>query len=113
MKKLGKMALVLAIAVTAAGCGVPGGVGPDQSREDAQDTQNVDKSPPAVIAFNNHYPNVQHKCDGFGHRVFVTSNGSADTPRQPQVLVVADPACDGYESETGAAASGVQVGAAG
>jgi hypothetical protein len=64
------------------------GVGPDKSREDAHDTKNVDKSSPRAVAFNNHYSNVETKCDGFGHRIFVTT--------AKQIVVLPDPTCPGY-----------------
>lgn len=86
------MALVLvalalcAVFVTACGS--------DESREDANDVVNghVDKSTPYVIAFNNHYPNVETKCDGFGHRLFVMTHDSA---QGRNLLVLPDPTCTG------------------
>lgn len=78
---------VIAAALLATGCGV----GPDQSREDANDTRNVDKTSPEVIAFNNHFPNVETKCDGHGHRIFVTSRGDSGT--YFRLVVRADPSC--------------------
>lgn len=75
-------------AVAIAGCGQ------DASREDARDTRAVDKSPPEVIAFNNHFPNVEHKCDGHGHRVFVTTEAGT------RPLVVPDPTCPGFTAQT-------------
>lgn len=83
-------ALCCGLAVPTAACGV----GPDKSREDAHDTTDVDKTPPRSLAFNNHYSNVETKCDGFGHRVFVTTSKS--------VLVVADPSCPGWTEDTAA-----------
>lgn len=74
--------LVLA-AVLLTACGV----GPDKSREDAVDTTNVDKSPAHVVAFNNHYPNVSTKCDGAGHRVYVTTAGYG------YIVVIDDESC--------------------
>lgn len=91
--------LLILSALMATGCGYS--FGPDASREDADDTQNVDKSAPEVIAFNNHFPNVSHKCDGHGHRVFVTSNGD-EKALQPRMAIVADPSCPGYETNTAA-----------
>lgn len=63
------------------------GVGPDKSREDAHDTVNVDKDAPHSIAFNNHYPNVETKCDGAGHRVYVTTSGYG------YIVVIPDVSC--------------------
>jgi len=75
--------VLIALAVLVAGCGS------DESREDANDVGNgqVEKSSPRVIAFNNHFPNVQTKCDGFGHRIYVTSSDS--------ILVIPDRTCQG------------------
>lgn len=77
---------LIASAALFAGC--------DHSREDALDTARgtVDKTPPAVIAFNNRFPNVEHKCDGHGHRVFVTTR-----TRDP-LVVIDDPSCPGAVS---------------
>lgn len=88
------IAAALAAAAMTTGCGV----GPDKSREDATDTRDVDKSAAHVIAFNNHYPNVSTKCDGHGHRVFVSTGGV--------VIVMPDPGCPGYHPGVGFAASG-------
>jgi hypothetical protein len=88
-----------AVALVVAGCGV----GPDKSREDAQDTQNVDKTAPHVTAFNNHFPSVEDKCDGNGHRVFVATHDSS-TGRN--FIVIADPSCTGYAATTGANGAG-------
>lgn len=79
-------------AVVAAALALSGltacGVGPDKSREDAHDTKNVDKSAPHSIAFNNRFPNIEDKCDGSGHRVFVSTGGA--------VIVLPDPTCPGF-----------------
>jgi hypothetical protein len=84
-------------AVAVAGCGV----GPDKSREDAKDVSGactpgqaescVDKTPPQVIAFNNHYPNVETKCDGHGHRVFASTDEHGNG-----LTIYPDPSCPGY-----------------
>ena len=84
-------------AVLAAACVVAvsvGACGSDESREDANDVNNgaVDKSAPAVIAFNNHYPNVETKCHGFGHRLYVITHDSA---QGQNLIVVNDPTCQG------------------
>lgn len=70
-------------AFTFGGCGF----GPDESREDARDTKDVDKSPPHVVAFNNKYPNVETKCD-HGHRIYVTTKGDDRVH-----IVENDPSC--------------------
>lgn len=89
-----RLAIIALAGLAVAGCGS------DESREDANDVVNgnVEKSAPFVAAFNNHYPNVEHKCltegahgAGVGLRVIETTGGA--------VLVVADPHCDGYLPE--------------
>lgn len=67
------------------------GFGPDESREDARDTKDIDKSPPHVVAFNNRYPNVETKCD-HGHRIYVTTKGHDRVH-----IVENDPSCVGAE----------------
>jgi ABC-type glycerol-3-phosphate transport system substrate-binding protein len=88
-----KKKLAIGVVAVASMFGVAACGGEDESREDAADTRNVDRTAPAVIAFNNHYPNVEHKCDGFGHRVFVQTHDSA---KGQNVTVLPDPTCPGY-----------------
>lgn len=104
MKKAAVVAIMGAVAL--AGCGS------DESREDADDVHDgrVEKSEPNVTAFNNKYPNVEHKClyarpepnvvggadergvgTGIGLRVIVTTGG--------RVVVIPDPHCPGYMPE--------------
>lgn len=82
------LAALLLAAVALAACGN------DESREDANDVTNgnVEKSAPHVIAFNNHYPNVETKCDGFGHRLYVMTHDSA---QGRNLLVIPDATCQG------------------
>lgn len=86
MKKI--LVVGLALCLFLAACGS------DESREDANDVGNgqVEKSAPKVIAFNNHYPNVETKCDGFGHRIWVTTHDSASGDN---FRVMTDPTCQG------------------
>lgn len=96
MKKLTLVAL--AAGLLAAGCGS------DESREDANDVHNgqVDKSAPSVSAFNNKFPNLEHKClydradgsprgQGLGLRVIVNTN--------KRFIVIPDPHCPGFRPE--------------
>lgn len=102
-----KFAVVL-VALAALSWGVTGcGFGNDKSREDANDVHNVcaegiartadagcvDKTSPSVVAFNNHYPNVEIKCDGYGHRLFTMTHDSA---QGRNLIVLPDPSCPGY-----------------
>lgn len=79
---------IIAAALLLSACGN------DESREDANDVENgkVEKSEPKVIAFNNHYPNVQTKCDGFGHRIYVTTH---DSSTGDNLYVIPDRTCQG------------------
>lgn len=99
----------IAVAVLAIAC--IGGVtacGSDESREDADDVLNgqVDKDSPYVAAFNNKFPNVEHKCltegadggegadstgKGIGLRAIVTSS--------ERLVVIPDPHCPGFVAE--------------
>ena len=84
------------IAVAATGFVIAGcGSGDDASREDAHDVPGhlIDKRRPEVHAFNNHYPNIEEKCDGHGHRIFVQTHDSA-TGRN--MVILPDPTCPGY-----------------
>lgn len=89
MRKLLPIMILLATVAFVAGCGS------DESREDANDVHNgnVEKSAPAVIAFNNHYPNVEAKCDGFGDLLLVVTH---DSGKQPALTVLpGHPFCTG------------------
>jgi len=101
MRRLAAAAAIAALAMGAAACGS------DESREDANDVVNgnVDKSTPYVAAFNNRYPNIEHKClferadgsptgKGVGLRVIVTTSKAT--------LVIPDPHCPGYLPEQAA-----------
>lgn len=83
----------LSIAALVAAIALAGCANPDKSRDDAADTLKVDHNSPEVIQFNNHFPNVETKCDGHGHRLFVTTHDSAVGRN---VLVVPDKGCPGY-----------------
>lgn len=83
------LAILLILGAAVAGCGS------DESREDANDVHNgnIDKSTPAVVAFNNHYPNVEIKCDGFGDLLFTVTH---DDGKQPSLTVLpGHPYCTG------------------
>lgn len=45
-----------------------------------------------AIAFPNKFANVATACDGYGHRIFVTTRDFID--------IVADPSCPGWTSDT-------------
>lgn len=103
MKKVSALLLLLALIVVS-------GCGSDESREDADDIGNgkVEKTAPNAAAFNNKYPNVEHKClfdrgdtptsHGTGLRAVVTTGGV--------ILVIPDPHCPGYVPEQGTAIAG-------
>jgi hypothetical protein len=81
--------LLLASLFTLSACGS------DESREDADDVGNgqVEKAAPSVIAFNNHFPNVQIKCDGFGDLLLTITH---DDGKSPNLTVLpGHPRCTG------------------
>lgn len=93
-----------AMALTLVGAALAAGCGSDESREDADDVEDglVEKSEPNVTAFNNKYPNVEHKClfehgptgpeaFGVGMRVIVNT--------EKRMIVIPDPHCPGYTHE--------------
>lgn len=45
-----------------------------------------------VIAFDDPLPDVESKCDGSGHRVYVASRDGSNS----NVVVLPDPTCPGY-----------------
>ena len=88
------MTLALAIVAIAgvAGCGNT------PERLNAHQQRNVDRTPPDVYAMPDHYNNVASKCDGHGHRMYVTSNkdqapARCAAPRAPARPVSARRAC--------------------
>lgn len=97
MKMFISIMAVMASAFAIGACG-----GGDLSTEDAHDTHDrcrgqvntacVDDSQKRAIAFPNHYANVATSCDGFGHRVYVTTRNF--------ITIVADPSCPGWSKET-------------
>lgn len=44
-------------------------------KKDSAHASDVDRSAPSVVAFPDDFSNVASKCDGHGHRVFVTTHG--------------------------------------
>ena len=77
---------LVAVVFVAAGCGT------QKERVNAHQSTSVDRSPAEVYAMPNYYNNVASKCDGHGHRIFVTSNKS-NAPSN--LVVIADSSCPG------------------
>lgn len=76
----------VAVAVVAlAGCG-------QKERVNAHQSRSVDRTPADVYAMPNFFNNVASKCDGHGHRIFVTSN-KANAPSN--LVVINDASCPG------------------
>jgi hypothetical protein len=73
------------IALFAAGC-------TQKERVNAHQSTNVDRTPAQVYAMPNFYNNVASKCDGHGHRIFVTSNKSS---APSNLFVISDSSCPG------------------
>src|SRR5205085_1170046 len=55
-------------------------------------SNNVDRTPADIYAMPNYYNNVASKCDGHGHRIFVTSNKSS---APSNLVVINDASCPG------------------
>jgi hypothetical protein len=98
MKRLAIAVLVL-LAITLAACG-----GGDKSTEDANDVPRcvtvqqkangncAVTDAPRTLGMPNTFPNIATECDGFGHRLYTTTD---------RVLyVIADPSCPGYTDRT-------------
>jgi hypothetical protein len=73
-----------ALGVIVAGCGNT------PERLNAHQSRNVDRTPPEIFAMPDHYNNVASKCDGHGHRIYVTSNKD---PAPSNLVVIKDPSC--------------------
>lgn len=87
---LGTVSLAVVIVAVATLLVVGCGQVEKQNAEHAQ-PGTVDRSAPdAVIAFPDDYRNVVTKCDGKGHRVYVTSH-DADQPSA--IAVINDDSC--------------------
>ncbi len=50
-----------------------------------------DDGPAEVVNFPDGFSNVAHKCDGHGHRIYVTTQANGGK----QMTVIADPSCPG------------------
>jgi hypothetical protein len=81
---MSRAALIVPLAVLLAGCGT------QSERVNAREQTNVDRSAPEVYAMPNFYNNVASKCDGHGHRIFVTSNKEASPSN---IFVIDDGSC--------------------
>lgn len=63
-----RVSAVAGLCVLVAGCGNT------PERLNAHQSRDVDRTPPEIYAMPDHYNNVASKCDGHGHRIYVTSN---------------------------------------
>jgi hypothetical protein len=68
------MGRLICVALTMVASAGVAGCGNTPERLNAHQQRNVDRSPPDVYAMPDHYNNVASKCDGHGHRIYVTSN---------------------------------------
>ena len=82
---MARFAAVALAALALAGCG-------QKERVNAHQSQKIDRTPADVYAMPNFFNNVASKCDGHGHRIFVTSNKS-NAPSN--LTVINDPSCPG------------------
>jgi hypothetical protein len=83
MRRLTCVASTVVAAIGIVGCGTP-------ERLNARQQRNVDRTPPEVYAMPDHYNNVASKCDGHGHRMYVTSNKDQ---APSNLVVVTDESC--------------------
>jgi predicted small secreted protein len=85
MKASTPLRTVLALAaLPLAACGT------GEAGEDATPAgQSVDRKPAEVVAMPNNFSNVAHKCDGHGHRIYVTTNTDASR----ELFIVEDKTC--------------------
>ena len=82
--------MILALTVAAVASGVAG-CGNTPQRLNARQQRNVDPhAAPEVYAMPDHYNNVASKCDGHGHRMYVTSNKDQ---APSNLVVVSDRPC--------------------
>jgi hypothetical protein len=79
-----RLSTLAALCIVAAGCGNT------PERLNAHQSTNVDRNPPEVYAMPDHYNNVASKCDGHGHRIYVTSNKDA---APSNMVVIEDKSC--------------------
>jgi len=82
------LALALGLSIGGVGCGLA------QNYEDKHGTGDAgvgdrDDSDKDVINFPDNFANVAHACDGYGHRVYVTTH----TNQAKQLFVIDDPSC--------------------
>jgi hypothetical protein len=84
------MGRLTAVALAALALASVAGCGNTPERLNAHQQRNVDRSPPDVYAMPDHYNNVASKCDGHGHRMFVTSNKDQ---APSNLVVISDESC--------------------
>lgn len=93
---LGLVTLGAAAAIVLTACG---GYNNDRGRGDAP-VGGKDSAPADVLNFPDLFANVAMKCDGHGHRVYVTTRDN--TPP----TVITDPSCPGGVAVPGATPAG-------
>lgn len=72
-----------------------GGCDEAQDKDAETSGQRVDRSAAEVIAMPDGYGNLATKCDGHGHRIYVTSNDGDDAVSN--TFVIDDARCVGGE----------------
>ena len=78
------------LSALAALCLLVAGCGNTPERLNAHQSQDVDRNPPEIYAMPDHYNNVASKCDGHGHRIYVTSNKDQ---APSNIVVIEDKRC--------------------
>ena len=85
MRNLLLLTACAVVALVSSGCA-------QKERVNAHQSTNVDRGPAEIYAMPNYYNNVATKCDGHGHRIFVTSN-KANAPSN--LVGINDASCPG------------------
>ena len=71
-------------------CIILAGCGNTPERLNAHQSHDIDRTPPEIYAMPDHYNNVASKCDGHGHRIYVTSNKDQ---APSNMVVIKDSSC--------------------
>lgn len=79
---------VAGLALIGSACSVTDSLNESRGRGDAG-VAKVDDSPKEVIQFPDRFSNVSHACDGYGHRVYVSTKSDGSR----QMDVIDDPTC--------------------
>jgi hypothetical protein len=85
-KSIPLVAASFATLLLVSGCNI-GAVKSKGFGDASVDQANINDTSAAVIEFSDKYPDIEDKCDGHGHRIFVNTRGSG------YFIVITDPTC--------------------